>query len=289
LALVILFGSLLGFPAGPPTSAFGPPPDGGGRTGPSASFAVIGDSGTGKPEQWAVAHEMQRIHDQDPFDFVVMLGDNIYGGASSPDAFTKRFEEPYADLINDGIEFYAVLGNHGSGKREINYKLFNMDGHRYYSFTRGDGLVQFFALDSSGMDREQLDWLEKELSASTATWKIVAMHHPMYSCGKKHGPSMKLRSLLEPMFLRHKVNVVLSGHEHFYARLKPQNGIYYFISGAGGSIRRGNIIKSDPELAHGYDEASNFMVMDVTRETLHFEAISEKGEVVDSGVIRAAR
>src|SRR5262245_2647458 len=143
------------------------------------TFAVIGDTGTGKKNQLGVALSMGRVYEQEPFGLVLMLGDNIYGGVNSH-SFQKRFERPYQYLLAHGVRFQAVLGNHdkGSSKKESGYDPFNMTGRRFYTFARGSGakgepLTQFFALDSSRMDGEQLAWLEKELAASQAIWKIA--------------------------------------------------------------------------------------------------------------------
>jgi len=59
----------------------------------SVRFAVIGDSGTGNKEQFEVAQELERYRQDVKFDFVIMLGDNIYGGHSASD-FKRKFEEP---------------------------------------------------------------------------------------------------------------------------------------------------------------------------------------------------
>src|SRR5579862_4285591 len=78
----------------------------------SVRFAVIGDSGTGDSFQKDVAQKMIQARAKFPFDFVVMLGDNIYGG-HSPQNFTAKFEQPYKALLNGaGVKFYACLGNH---------------------------------------------------------------------------------------------------------------------------------------------------------------------------------
>lgn len=78
-------------------------------------------------------------------------------------------------------------------------------------------------------------------------------HHPLYSSGGRHGSDRALREQLEPIFLKHGVNVVLSGHDHFYERIKPQKGITYFVSGAAAKLRRGDIERS-PLTAKGFDQ-----------------------------------
>ena len=243
----------------------------------SVKFAVIGDMGTGDKPQFEVANELAAYHQKFPFTFVVAVGDNIYGSQD----LTKKFEVPYKALLDQKIEFYAALGNHDD-QNERMYKPFNMGGKKYYTFKKNN--VRFFALDSNYMDQAQLDWLEKELAASGSDWKIAFFHHPLYSTGGTHGPSLDLRKQLEPLFIKYDVSVVLAGHEHFYERLKPQNGIAYFISGAGGQLRPGDIHQTDP-MAVGYDQDRSFMLMEVAGKQLYFQAVSRTGKTVDKGTI----
>jgi hypothetical protein len=256
-------------------------------------FAVIGDTGTGERNQFGVAQSMDKAYQQEPFGFVLMLGDNIYGSVNSR-AFRERFEQPYRNLIMHGVKFQAVLGNHDKGglEKETGYEQFNMIGKRFYTFTRGSGtksepLAQFFALDSSRMDEDQLAWLEKELAASQATWKIPFFHHPIYSSGRKHGSDLKLRRALEPLFTRYGVRVALSGHDHIYERINPQEGVIYFVSGSGGQLRKGDIKRDDPLFAAGNDEVCHFMLFDIEEDEARFRAIDINGAVIDQGVISA--
>ena len=251
----------------------------------SLKFAVIGDNGTGEQAQYDVASQMMSWHDRFRFEFVVMNGDNIYGG-QTPWDFQRKFEIPYGPLLKAGVKFYASLGNHDGINQRL-YKSFNMDGKRYYTFRPKAG-IRFFALDSNYMDRQQFDWLKKELSDSGSDWKICFFHHPLYSSGKTHGPDLQLRELLEPLFVKHNVSVVLSGHEHFYERIKPQKGIYYFISGGGGQLRRGDIITTSIT-ARGFDQDNHFILMEISGDQLHFQTISRTGETVDSGTIERRR
>jgi hypothetical protein len=269
------------------------PPAGRGGDSSKFSFAVIGDTGTGQSGQLAVAQAMNAVCDRDPFELVLMLGDNIYGSVNSR-AFQERFERPYHNLLARGVKFHAALGNHDNrgSELETGYGQFNMEGKRYYTFTRGFSgkggpLAQFFALDSSWMDEEQLAWLEKELAGSQATWKIPYFHHPIYSTGRAHGSDLELRRDLEPLFLRYGVQLALSGHDHFYERIKPQKGVTYFVSGSGGKLRKGDIRRNDPLFAAGNDEACHFMLFNVAGEDLRFRAIDVGGSVFDQGVISA--
>ena len=247
----------------------------------SLHFAVLGDTGTGGSAQYEVGEQITRYHSVFPFGTVIMLGDNLYGGEEARD-FESKFEKPYAPLLKDGVKFYASLGNHDDPNQR-QYKGFNMNGRRFYSFKPKDG-VRFFALDSNYMDKEQLDWLEKELSASQSDWKIAFFHHPLYSSGERHGPDEDLRRVLEPLFVKHGVTVVFTGHEHFYERLKPQKGIHYFVAGGSAKLRKGNIRKTaDTEV--GFDSDNTFMLCEIDGNRLHFQTITRTGKTVDSGVI----
>ncbi len=248
----------------------------------SVRFAVIGDSGTGGSDQMRVAQKLAAAHQIYPFEFTVMLGDNIYGG-ESPTDFVNKFEKPYKPLLDAGVKFYAALGNHDDPNQR-HYKHFNMNGERYFSFKAPRGSVRFFALDSNYMDKAQLTWLEKELSASESGWKIAFFHHPLYSSGEKHGSDTALRDQVEPLFLKYGVDLVLTGHEHFYERLKPQKGINYIILGNSAKLRRGNIADTDLK-AKGFDQGFAFMLVEIVNNQAQFQTIDDKGQTIDSGTI----
>jgi 3',5'-cyclic AMP phosphodiesterase CpdA len=247
----------------------------------SLHFAVIGDSGTGDRNEYEIARQMVAFRAKFPFAMVLMLGDNLYGG-ESPQDFKAKFEEPYKDLLAAGVKFYATLGNHDDPKQRF-YKPFNMNGQRYYTFKANDR-VRFFVLDSNYMDPQQLNWLASELKGSNSPWKICFFHHPLYSSGKQHGSDVDLRRFLEPLFLEYGVKVVLAGHEHFYERLKPQKGIYYFISGGSAKLRRDNIARTNLT-AKGFDQDNHFMLMEIDGDTLHYQTISRPGVTIDTGIV----
>jgi len=248
----------------------------------SLKIAIIGDSGTGDSAQFKVAEKLIGVRARFPYEFVLMMGDNLYSG-SAPKDFQKKFETPYKPLLDSGMKFYATLGNHDN-PNERYYKMFNMNGERFYSF-KPKGNVRFFALDSNYIDKPQLQWLEKELAASGSDWKICFFHHPLYSSGGTHGSDMLLREQLEPLFLKYGVDAVFSGHEHFYERIKPQKGIYYFISGGAGKVRKGDVGKTELT-AKAFDTGYHFMIAEFSKNTLYFQAISDQGATIDSGALR---
>ncbi|HEU4388160.1 MAG TPA: metallophosphoesterase [Blastocatellia bacterium] len=251
-------------------------------------FGVIGDWGTGCHNEQGIATQMLGAHRSNPLDLVISAGDNIYPNGSLSH-FKKNFEQPFAGLLVDRVRFYAVLGNHDveDGRHDqCEYPLFNMGGNSYYTLKKGDGLLEFFMLDSNSFDATQATWLENSLRASQAKWKIAVFHHPIYSSGKSHGSSLSLRRKLEPLFTRYGVSIAFSGHDHIYERTRPQNGIHYFVSGAAGKTRRGDVDLKSPIRQASFDQDNHFMLIDVDDRQVSFQAVSETGAIVDSGTIK---
>ena len=245
----------------------------------SVRFGVIGDSGTGGRQQYQVAQLLEQYRERAGLQFVIMLGDNIYG-SHSPSDFARKFEQPYKPLLDAGVKFYAALGNHDDPNVERLYKPFNMNGEQYYRFSKGD--VEFFALDSNYMDPTQLKWLGDSLQASKAKWKIAYFHHPLYNPGKHHGPDLDLRAQLLPLFQKFGVNVVFSGHEHVYERIQPIDNIYYFVLGNSAKLMKHDF-KSADDMAKDFDADQAFMIVEIAGDQLYFQTISRTGETVDAG------
>jgi hypothetical protein len=186
---------------------------------------------------------MRRFHQMRSFDFAITLGDNFYPkGMESPvDPRWKTWWDEVYDPI--GIKAYASLGNHDWGfgdspAAEVLYTQRSPSWRMpatYYTFTAGP--VQFFALDTYEIPEAQLQWLDTELSASHARWKLVYGHHPIYSAGS-HESSPRLVKQLLPV-LKNRVDVYLAGHDHDLQHLRTEAGVHFFVSGGGGrSIRQ---------------------------------------------------
>jgi predicted phosphodiesterase len=248
----------------------------------SLKFSVLGDFGTGASSQYQLADQMAKLHGHFNYQMVVLVGDNLYG-SERPQDFQKKFEIPYKPLLDGGVKFYACLGNHDAREQRY-YKLFNMNGKLYYTFDPKPE-VRFFFLESTYPVPEQIQWVEEELKASSNDWKIVVFHHPLYSSGERHGSDLRLRDVLEPLFLKYNVSVVLNGHDHFYERVKPQKGIQYFVVGSGGQLRAGNIDRRSGITAKGFDTDLVFMAAEIAGDEMYFNAIARTGQTVDSGVL----
>jgi predicted MPP superfamily phosphohydrolase len=247
-------------------------------------FAILGDFGTGEPPQYQVGEVMARVYKQFKFSLTILVGDNLYG-SERPQDFQLKFERPYKPLLDAGVEFRASLGNHDS-REQRTYKPFNMNDARYYSFKAPSESVRFFALESTYPDSKQILWIEKELKGSNDDWKIPFFHHPLYSSAGRHGSDTQLREKLEPLFVAYNVSVVFTGHDHIYERTKPQKEIVYFVAGSGGKLSPGDLDRNSPITAKGFDSEQVFMIAEIDKDEMSFNAVSRTGKVIDSGKIQ---
>lgn len=207
----------------------------------ATGFVFFGDNGTGTPDQYNVANGVKAFCATQLCQFVALLGDNIYpSGVESADdpQLQEKFEKPYKDL---NLRFYAALGNHdyrGNIQGEIDYtkksKKWVMPS-RYYRFQVRE--VAFFVIDSDEFDEVQAKWLDDALAASTAHWKVVYGHHPIWSYGW-HGDTAVLKERLLPVLAKRKADFYLCGHEHDQQVLAAE-GLIEVVSGGGGQELRG--------------------------------------------------
>lgn len=246
------------------------------QTPPLLSFVALGDVGTGERGQYAIARAMNRYFSHSPFSLVLLTGDNIYTSGKIA-RINEVFERPYRFLRQQGIPFYAVLGNHdvqtNNGDDQVRYPGFNMQ-ERYYTFTKGP--VQFFALDTTTNNwQEQQTWLEDSLARSPAPWKIVFGHHPVFSSGM-HGSTPRLLEL-SSLFSRYGAQFYLCGHDHNYERIEPRQGTSYLVCGAGASYRP--VDKSDWTACA--ESILSFAAFDVYQDRLEVKGIDRHGQVFD--------
>lgn len=245
-------------------------------------FVSVADTGTGAKGQYAVARAMNFYHQKNPYDLVILAGDNIYNNGEI-EKIGVVFERPYQPLLKKGVKFHACLGNHDirtdNGDPQVNYPGFNMQG-RYYTFMRDN--VQFFGLDTNGNAdwKNQLIWLEKELSLSKAAWKIVFGHHPIYASGV-YGSNPNFIKTFTPLFQKYGVQLYINGHEHHYERTRSINGTTYLICGAGA----GNRSVGRSEWTEYSTSNLSFAAYDVYADRIEVSGIGTNNRVFDRGLI----
>jgi 3',5'-cyclic AMP phosphodiesterase CpdA len=245
-------------------------------------FVSVADTGTGEQGQYAVARAMTRHHSQNPYDLVVLAGDNIYTNGEM-EKISAVFERPYAPLLKQGVKFQAALGNHdirtANGDLQLKYVGFNMKG-RYYTFRRDN--VQFFALDTNdnAVWENQLKWLEEELSLSQAPWKVVFGHHPVYASGV-YGSNPAFIKTFTPLFQKYGVQLYINGHEHHYERTRSLNGTTYLICGGGAGTRP----VGRSEWTEYSAEKLSFAAYEVYADRIEISGIGTDNRVFDKGIV----
>jgi acid phosphatase len=217
---------------------------------------AYGDAGKGSDNQQWTADDMNSyVSDgSNDIEFIINLGDSFYdnGVSSTSDPlWNSYFEDVYSPMVGN-LPFYSILGNHdyrGSIDAQLEYEganyVLDVSGWqmpaRYYSFikTLPDAeltTIEFFFIDTESLfygDAEQLVWLDNKLSDSTARWKIVAGHRPLFSYGS-HGFDGSLIPRLQPL-LNNRADIYISGHEHDLQILGPLNNVYYIVNGSAGA------------------------------------------------------
>jgi 3',5'-cyclic AMP phosphodiesterase CpdA len=250
----------------------------------SLTFAVIGDSGNGRKSQMAVAGLLESLSP----DLILHTGDVVYPKGEDRH-YDRRFFEPYRKLIKE-VPVFPVLGNHDVEKANGAAYLENFhpprnnpqDTGRYYSFDWGN--IHFVALnselyyeDGGGSPEEQKTWLELDLRETHRFWKIAFLHRPLYS-SSNHGSDEKIRKDLEPVFVRYKVDVVFSGHDHNYERTAPIEGVTYVVSGGGGKM----LYRAGRSKWTAFSRSTHHAVfVHVDGDRLSLEAVETDGAVMD--------
>ncbi len=249
-------------------------------------FAVVGDLGSGNQAEYDVVRGVQAWEPE----FVVAPGDIVYNSGAYED-YGPRFFVPYAPLLGS-VPFYPALGNHdvrtadGAPYLEAFALPKEPGGERWYTFSHGP--AQLWCLDSTrplGPGSPQYEWLARDGAASEARWKIAFFHHPPFSSGL-HGSSGPIQRDLVPLFARLGFDLVLTGHDHHYERIRPQGGVTYVVTGGGGGMlyRAGGA----PWTAAVRTE-HHFVGVTIAGDTLALRAIGERGRVLDAHALRARR
>ena len=254
------------------------------RTAPTATgdqpvrFLAFGDSGGGGEDQYALADQMLTV----PYDLMIHTGDIAYDSGTISQYENNVFGV-YGDIFRN-IPFFPSSGNHdyktnqGAPFREV-FNLPGDSGEKWYSFDYGR--VHFVALDTESDYSTQAAWLDKDLAATQLPWKIIYMHRPPYSSGE-HGSDTTLRNKLAPVLERHGVQLVLSGHDHDYERMKPQDGVAYVVTGGGGIGTR-PVGKSS--FTAFSEDVIHFVYVEVGVDDLILHAIDATGHEFDSMVV----
>ena len=249
-------------------------------SGAPIRLVALGDMGYRSTDQRAVLEQMSRVE----FDLALLAGDIAYTEGSLAE-LEYNFLSVYAPLMRSA-PFYPASGNHDYGTddaapfRQV-FALPENGGpagrERWYSFDRGD--LHVVVLDSEKLGPDQTEWLDRDLDRTSSPWVIALFHRAPYSSGE-HGPDLPTRAAFAPILARHRVTLVISGHEHDYERFRPRDGVTYVVSGGGG---RGT--RRIPGRAEGSVlalQVAHFLYIVVERDRLRLWAIDASGQTFDT-------
>jgi len=277
------------------------------------NFLVFGDWGrNGEQDQRDVATQMGITAKDMRAQFIISVGDNFYenGVTSVKDPqWQSSFEKVY-DAPAFQVPWHVILGNHdyhGNCDAQIAYSQtsprWKMPA-RYYTRTEridADHAVEFFFLDTTPMAKvtddkkvplahvhaetnaPQLAWFEAALAASTASWKIVIAHHPVYS-GGDHGDTPFIIEHILPLLEKYHVQAYFNGHDHDLQHLQAGK-VNLFCTGAGSKVR------PTKNTAHTKfaQSCSGFTAVALTADRLDVRMIDDQGRLrYTTSVPRAA-
>jgi len=269
---------------------------------------IIGDYGTRNSQQRRVAAGMARVAAATQPLAILGIGDNIYpdGAEGSKSLIEKWWSDTYLGHSALRRPWYVVTGNHdwySDAHVQVDFTTSSRNEGSFWqmpsfwykrSFSSSSSSIDVFFIDtmiwrkSSHIERyvdrdgeytRQRNWLKDGLAASTAAWRIVVGHHPVYSAGK-HGITGELLDDLDPIMRRYNVAIYISGHDHSQ-QLIQYEGMDYIVSGAGGkSSGKSENEQPDGSLKEFLKEegVAGLTICDSSRATLKF--YDEDGDVL---------
>jgi acid phosphatase type 7 len=256
-------------------------------------FGVIGDYGSGRKPAYRNAARLR----QEAAEFVLSTGDNVYP-LGLERAYDRALFRPFGSLMRR-VALWPTLGNHDYGdegprpRRTAdayfrNFVLPRQPGReRYYSFRYAN--AEFLAIDdevtSFAPGSRQYRWINATLRRSRACWKIPFFHHPVHAeyVNPSRGDVKRLRRLqrwLVPLFERHGVRLVLSGHEHNYVRSTMLAGITFVLTGGGGA-KLDRLPLSPSPLTAARGRFFHHLLVSVAGRGMRVRAIDTAGRVRD--------
>jgi len=266
------------------------------------NFLIVGDWGrNGEPDQMAVATQMGIAAQAAGAKFVIAVGDNFYedGVSSVTDPqWQSSFEKVYV-APSLQVPWHVALGNHdyhGNCEAQIEYgktsRRWNMPARH---FTRKEKIdhanaVEFFFLDTTPMSTldddekqfhgnvkwndkaRQIAWFKSALKSSTAPWKIVIGHHPVFS-GGEHGDTPYIVEHVLPLLEKYKVQAYFNGHDHDLQHLQA-GAVNLFCSGGGSRPRAKLTDTPQTKFAKG---CSGFAAVSLQADKMDVQLVDDKG------------
>lgn len=233
-------------------------------------------------------------------DLLITSGDNCQEQSAPPGLFDSHWFTPLSPLISR-VPFMPTIGNHDirtqQGSNYVNALSLPMNGppgeeKRNYSFDYGN--IHFVMIDgntfeeayettySNAPDRRPavISWLTNDLHNTTQTWKIASFHQPPYTSRGPHPDTAPMKDYISPILEQYGVQIAFQGHNHFYERINPINGVYYFTVGSGGFSS--HALTEQREFSFTVISNYDFLVFDVDGSHLKLRNINQYGVEQDS-------
>jgi 3',5'-cyclic AMP phosphodiesterase CpdA len=165
--------------------------------------------------------------------------------------------------------------------------------------------ARIISLDSNAKQEEQIPWLRETLRSNPHRWSILTFHHPIFSPARNRD-NAKLRELWKPVFDEFKVDLVLTGHDHTYARsgdvsgrvavgdtnqpkgynqaYDPAIGTVYVVSVSGPKMY--DLTPGDRWAVRFAEDTQLFQIITVASDELRFEARTATNRLYDAFTLK---
>ncbi|MBL8233125.1 MAG: metallophosphoesterase family protein [Bryobacterales bacterium] len=259
-------------------------------------FIYVGDAQNDLYSLWSRLIR-QAYSDAPKMRFIVHAGDLI--NRAERDAEWGEWHQA-AGWINRSVPSFPVPGNHEYGRQvegkkanTVNWRpQFTLPGNgvpgleetNYYIDIQG---VRMIALNSNERQQEQAEWLDKLLASNTQRWVIATFHHPIYSAARSRD-NKALREVWQPVFDKHAVDLVMTGHDHTYARTNlmtgvnaqtGKNGTVYVVSVSGPKMYG---LDRNPTMQRSAEDTQLFQIVRVDGDMLSYQAHTARGVLYDA-------
>jgi 3',5'-cyclic AMP phosphodiesterase CpdA len=231
--------------------------------------------------------------------FIIHAGDLVDAGNSDAE-WGDWFRA--AGWINAATPSVPAAGNHEYAAGEGGDRKLSRHWQSQFTLPRNgpEGLeessyyfdiqgVRVVVLNSSEKREEQARWLDELLSDNPNRWTIATFHHPVLSAMESRD-NKALREQWQPVFDKHKVDLVLQGHDHTYARSNlvggdnvqaVEAGTVYVVSVAGPKMGR-LANRDEPWWARAAEGTQLYQVIRIDGDSLFYESHTARGQVYDA-------
>lgn len=265
-------------------------------TGNEFMFIALGDSRS-NPNDWTKVTDA--VIKSSPY-LVLHSGDMVADGRSDP-LWDRDLFGPSKKLFSS-VPVFPVLGNH-EGNSPIFHKFFAGGENQLKNWSVRAGGCLFIGIDGDlnwTSDSENYKWLENILSASKDKFIFLTTHYPPWSSGPHGGMidgKIKERQVSEarnhiiPMLKKYNVSALIAGHDHFYERSEPDDGITVIITGGAGAPRYGKTAKGEEQnpWSKVFSSKLNYCIFDIKNDTCKMTAFAPDGEKLDEKEFKARK